>query len=115
MNGNEYEITFYLERNALRITLKNLALKRALISVPEGLTISFTRAGLTYLRTGSRVRLRALIYAIIWNLKFLKDTLRQRRAVQSLRKASDSWISKKIIDQRPLAFHVAQYLRASRQ
>jgi GT2 family glycosyltransferase len=111
MNGNEYEITFYLERNALRITLKNLALERTLISIPEGLIISFTMGGLTCLRTGSGDRLRALIYALVWNVKFLKDTLRQRNMVQSLRKASDSWISKKIMDQRSFAFHVARYLR----
>jgi GT2 family glycosyltransferase len=114
MNSNEYEVTFYLERNALRITLKNLGLLRLIISVPEGLAISLALGTISLLRTRSGLRLRAVIRALIWNSRFLKDTLKERGRVQeSLRRASDRWILRRITDRRPFAFHIRQYLRAS--
>jgi GT2 family glycosyltransferase len=114
MSSNEYQVTFYLERNALRITLKNLGLLRVLISLPEGLAISFALGTLSFLRTRSGLRLRALIRALIWNSRFLRDTMKERAVVQeTLRRVPDRWILERITDRKPFAYHIRRYVRGS--
>jgi GT2 family glycosyltransferase len=111
MNSDEYEVTFNLERNALRITLKNLGFLRVLVSIPEGLAISLTLGTISFLRARSDVRLRAFFRALVWNSCFLRDTLKERAKVQELlRRAPDRWILDRITDRRPFAHHVRRYL-----
>ncbi len=112
MNATEYSITLHLERNSLRMLLKNLGLARGLISVPVSTFINLALACLSCMRTRTNTRLIALIHGIAWNVRFLDDTLEERKRVQgSLRRASDAWILEKIVDKRSIVFHVVRHLR----
>lgn len=112
MAVDEYKITFYLERNALLMLLKNLSPLESIKYLAIGLITTFIRASVTYAVTGRLERLRASLSAVIWNMKFIEDTLQDRRRVQrSLRRVSDNWLRGKIVDPRPLSFFLRQTLR----
>lgn len=114
MKATEYGITFSLEKNALRMMMKNLGLGEALLALPIGICTSFSLAVLTFLRTRSSTRLRAFLNALAWNTKQLDDTMGERIRIQrSLRKLSDRQVFDIVLDKRSFARHVAEFLGIS--
>ena len=111
MNTSEYRILFSLEKNALRMMLKNLSLRKALASVPIAVLVAIGQAVMAFVRTGSSVRARAAAKAFVWNFRVLEDTMKERRKVQeSVRRVRDAWVFQRIMHERSFIRHVMEYL-----
>jgi GT2 family glycosyltransferase len=86
---------YLVERNTLRMLMKNYGGRTLLRNLP-GYFGLFSAENAFFLVNG-RVRIVINeVKAVLWNLKNLKDTLRKRYQVQSLRIASDDQIQKKM-------------------
>jgi len=81
-------LRFYSEKNSLRILLKNYSLSTLIFILPLYF-IFFISEALFYIFILRADMLRAVLEALIWNLNNLKDTLSQRRIIQSKRKIND--------------------------
>lgn len=87
---------YYAERNILRTMLKNYSPITLLGILPFYITLLAGEV-LVYLFTGHTRPAKAVIRALLWNIKNLPDLLDKRRPVQSTRKVSDTEILRFVI------------------
>lgn len=78
-----------------RIFLKNYEVKNIFRYLPW-LILAFLLRSFYNLSKGNTTPIRALIWSIVWNIKVLPDTLRERKRIQLLRKRTDEEIFEKI-------------------
>jgi GT2 family glycosyltransferase len=87
---------FLRERNTIRTLIKDYNTANLFLIVPFYVSLLFVEASfwLCMLRPDT---LRRLLQAILWNIRFLSDTLKQRAMVQNTRKIPDSQIVKNML------------------
>jgi GT2 family glycosyltransferase len=87
---NLERMLYYLERNQLRVLLKNYALVTLLLLAPPLFVVKLLRV--CWLTLRARHLVTSTLRAWCWNLENLRDTLRERRKIQSARTVRDSAI-----------------------
>ena len=86
---------YYGERNTLRTLIKNYEIKTLLWILP--IYIFMNIGEILYFLSKRNLRVvKSYIDAWIWNIKNFKDTLKERRRIQSFRKVSDKEIMKEM-------------------
>ncbi len=92
------KISLYILKNLInRICsyIKNLSLERLLVTLPIHLFLCEGSA-FYYLLVGNIETFLAIQKSILWNVFNIKNTLKKRKKIQRMRKASDSEIFKKV-------------------
>jgi len=86
-SSSKLETEFYIG-NSIRVLIKNLETKNLIRYLPQSIAITFIRIFAGLLR-GNTIPLRGSLKAILWNIIFLGETLKERSKVQSMRNVSD--------------------------
>jgi GT2 family glycosyltransferase len=86
---NNYKKFYWAQRNNIRVLIKNYSLKNLLWILPISLFIDliYSIFSMFYLKRMTYVKI--LAQSVIWNIKNLKNTLKQRKIIQKQRKTSD--------------------------
>lgn len=103
---NFVPIVYLLERNWLCTILKNYSLKNLISVLPRYLMIKSLKFLWLFLRR-KRNEMLAVPKAFIWNLFNLKESLKRRKEVQSIRKVPDREIQKRMLKK---SFEVSLWL-----
>lgn len=101
MGSSKRQIDFVLARNSLRSMIKNLGVSRLLMYIPLALVIHLSKA-LINLRRGNRSSLNGFASAVVWNIRWLPDTLRHRSQTQLIRRVSDAILFSAVGEPNPL-------------
>lgn len=94
------KIYFHLAKNSFRSIIKNYEFKNVLRFLPWSIFINSARGLYIIFRDFSLSAIMGTVNALGWNIKFLNDTLRERKKVQSFRFLSDNFLFANIFDQR---------------
>lgn len=86
-SSSKVEMEFYIG-NSIRVLIKNLETKNLIRYLPQSIAIMLLRI-LAGLLRGNTIPLRGSLKAILWNITFLGETLKERSKVQSIRNVSD--------------------------
>ncbi len=86
-SSSKVELEFYIG-NSIRTLIKNLETKNLIRYLPQSMAIMLLRI-LAGLLRGNTIPLRGSLKAILWNIIFLGETLKERAKVQSTRNVSD--------------------------
>jgi len=90
-------LLYYEQRNRIRVLMKNYSIIRLVRRLPLALTLT-ALTGFRYCLGSRDVRyLLSIVKAYLWNLKNLKDTLSERKKLQSRRMVSDAEIEKHLL------------------
>jgi len=92
MNSNDFQIYYHLAKNSMRSIIKNYQLKNVLRYLPYTILVNYGRAFVILLRKGDLSAFRGTNSAVLWNLKCLKNTLKERVNVQNSRKVDDEFL-----------------------
>lgn len=95
MKMTKEKIYFHITKNSLRSIIKNYQIRNLIKFFSISLLINIARAILVLVRRGEVSAIVATFHGITWNIKNLKDTLNERKMVQSSRKCNDSLIMEK--------------------
>jgi len=97
-SGGATPQTIYLRRrNQLTTLMKNYSAPNALLYSSILTAIYLASASKRALSRAGAPISRALVSAILWNLKHLRETLRKRAGIQSSRRVSDSEVSRHML------------------
>jgi GT2 family glycosyltransferase len=78
-------VAFYVKRNIFRVLLKNYELRNLFFSLPLAVVIASISSGAHAANRRNLSYLVVFVRALLWNLRNLDDTLRERRVVQARR------------------------------
>lgn len=92
-----YKLYFHLSKNSLRMLIKNYEIFNMIKYLPFSLLFNIMGAFSVLFRKRNVSAILGVLLGFVWNLFFLKDTLRERAKVQSLRRVSDTTIFNKIM------------------
>jgi GT2 family glycosyltransferase len=85
------------ERNRFRTLLKNYQIKTLVTILPTLAILKILHIGYAVAVNRDAKEVRAVLSAYIWNLRYLKDTIRERRIIQVSRRAPDSELRRLLI------------------
>lgn len=113
--GATYEkIYFHLAKNSFRSIIKNYELKNLAKYLPISLLINLGRGFLVLLKRGNPAALTGTTKAIFWNIRSLRDTLKERAKVQKKRVFSDSEIMRRCFIQESFVKIYDKYFKHTR-
>lgn len=92
MNTTYQKIYFNLAKNSFRSILKNYSIKNIFKYLISSIAVNLGRGILVLFVRGQLAALSGAIEGLIWNLKNLDDTLKERSKIQKIRKVSDYYI-----------------------
>lgn len=92
-----YILYFHLSKNSLRMIIKNYEISNLIKYLPFSLLFNFIGAFAVLFKERNVSAILGVLLGFAWNLFFLKDTLKERAKVQSLRRVSDATIFNKIM------------------
>lgn len=102
MGSSYYKIYFHLAKNSFRSFIKNYNWKNIVKFLPINIAANLLRGFLVLIKRGDISALFGTISAIVWNVYYLPDTLRQRDLVQKNRFLTDEYIMNEVFDNRSL-------------
>lgn len=102
MGGSYERIYFHLAKNSFRSIIKNYELQNIIRYLPVSVLINLVRGFLVLFRRCSLSALWGSIMAIFWSVKFLGNTLRERKNFQKQRMFSDLEIMRRCFFQKSL-------------
>jgi len=85
-----FAVAFYVKRNIIRVLLKNYDLPNLLFSLPLAVVIASISSAAHAANRRNPSYLVVFVRSLLWNLRNLDDTLRERRFVQARRIKPDS-------------------------
>lgn len=102
-----YKLYFHLSKNSLRMLIKNYEISSMIKYLPFSLLFNIMGAFSVLFRRRSISAILGVLLGFVWNLIFLKDTLKERTKVQSLRRVKDVTIFNKIM----ISSNIVNFLR----
>ena len=102
MNATKSFVYFHINKNTFRTLIKNYELKSLIKYLPIAFLIVFGRGIFVAVRDKEFSALIQFIKAVKWNIVNFRDTLKQRKFVQSLRVVSDDYIYEKVMTKESL-------------
>jgi GT2 family glycosyltransferase len=90
------QLSEFHSNKAPRILIKNYEFRNVVKYLPQALMIHLFRS-LVNLIKGDLVPFMAFFKASIWNLKLMRDTSKERRRIQCLRKISDKYLMQRVM------------------
>jgi GT2 family glycosyltransferase len=104
-------VAFYVKRNIFRVLLKNYELPNLFFSLPMAVVIASISSAAHAANRRDLSYLVVFIRSLLWNLRNLDDTLRERRVVQARRVKPDSDIVPYMAPGSLLLAEIAEKLR----
>lgn len=102
MRATKSFVYFHINKNTFRTLLKNYSLPFLAKYLPFSLAIVFGRGLIVLFSRLDPSALIAAFRSVFWNLRYLPDTLRCRRVIQSSRRFSDAYLYRTIMSHESL-------------
>jgi GT2 family glycosyltransferase len=83
-------VAFYVKRNIFRVLLKNYGQNNLFYSLPLAIVIASVSSSAHAANRRNLSYMMVFVRSLLWNLRNLDDTLRERRIVQARRVKPDS-------------------------